>query len=122
VDKFLTENVKESSTWVRFAEMVFFGIAYYIAFSLTFFIAVVQFLIKLLTGSVNEQLQSLGASLGSYAKETILFLTFHSEELPFPFGLPWPKDEQVKAAKPARKSTRKPARKPAKSKTSKAAA
>jgi hypothetical protein len=112
MDKFLTENVtenvKESGTWIRFAAMVFYGVAFYIVSSLTFFIAAVQFLIKLLTGSVNTQLQSVGLSLALYAKESIVFLTFHSEELPFPFGLAWPKGEKEK---PAPKSTRKPAKK-----------
>ena len=122
MDKFstenVTENVKESGTWIRFAAMVFYGVAFYIVSSLTFFIAAVQFLIKLLTGSVNAQLQSVGLSLALYAKESIVFLTFHSEELPFPFGLTWPKGEpkpKGEKAKPARKSTRNRAKSAAKS-------
>jgi hypothetical protein len=117
VNNISTDNVKETGTWLRFVAMVFFGFAFYIGFTLTFFVAAVQFLIKLLTGSVNGQLSLFGASLGTYTKETISFLTFHSEERPFPFGRSWPSGVDEKVAKPATKPKRKPA-----SKTSKPAA
>ncbi|MGY9003296.1 MAG: DUF4389 domain-containing protein [Rhodospirillales bacterium] len=117
-----TDNVKETSTWLRFVAMVFFGIAFYIVFTLTFFVAAVQFLIKLLTGSVNDQLSLFGASLGAYTKEIISFLTFHSEERPFPFGRGWPSAVEEKVVKPATKPKRKPATKTAKPKVKKTAA
>jgi hypothetical protein len=125
VNNISTDNVKEIDTWLRFIAMVFFGFAFYIVFALTFFVAAVQFLIKLLTGSVNNQLSWFGASLGAYMKDAISFLTFYSEERPFPFGRAWPSGREKKVVNPATKTKRKPesktakryAKKPAASKT-----
>ena len=115
MDNFSTENVKKTSTWLRFSVMIFFGFAFYIVSSLTFFVAAVQFLIKLFTGSVNNQLSLFGASLGSYTKEIISFLTFYTEDYAFPFGNAWPSGVPKKIieseSKPKQKTLKKPASK-----------
>ncbi len=52
-------------------------------------ITAIQFLFKLFTGEPNRQLRGFGQSLGTFVYDVILFLTFQSDEKPFPFA-PWP--------------------------------
>jgi len=54
-----------------------------------FAVVIIQFLFKLLTGGANPQLQVAGQHLGAYICEMVLFLTFATEDRPYPFG-PWP--------------------------------
>jgi hypothetical protein len=49
-------------------------------------------LTKVLTGKLNENLSHFSESLTRYAFQILLYVTFQSEERPFPFS-PWPKDE-----------------------------
>ena len=52
-------------------------------------VVVVQFLLVLLIGSDNENLRNLGQGLAKWVSGTVMFLTFNSEEKPFPFN-EWP--------------------------------
>lgn len=53
-------------------------------------VIIFQFFWVLFTGKNNSKLEVLGASLASYTYQIILFLTFNTEERPFPFDLEWP--------------------------------
>ncbi|HJM92082.1 MAG: DUF4389 domain-containing protein [Alphaproteobacteria bacterium] len=53
---------------------------------------VVQFVTRLATGSVNEELHTLGPRLGEYLKQIVAFETFHTEQRPYPFA-PFPEGE-----------------------------
>lgn len=89
----LKENLSESDTWVRGLIMLLFIILYVLLYSLAeiVFLAVVvaQFVIKASTGTLNPRLLDLGYGISTYLYQIYLFLTFVSEERPFPFG-PWP--------------------------------
>ena len=49
-----------------------------------------QFFWVLFTGETNKQLEQLGQSLATYTYQIIRYLTFNTEERPFPFDLVWP--------------------------------
>ena len=51
----------------------------------------VQFFWVLFTGETNQKLQEFGKSLATYTNQIILYLTFNTEERPFPFDVDWPK-------------------------------
>ncbi|MBD3669865.1 MAG: DUF4389 domain-containing protein [Gammaproteobacteria bacterium] len=85
----LRENLTEGSIWIRGLFMLLFAILYNIAEIVIAAVAVLQFLIRLVTGSVNDNLLDLGYSASTYASQIFQFLTFNSEERPFPFS-PWP--------------------------------
>jgi hypothetical protein len=53
-------------------------------------IALVQLGLMIFTEKPNENLVNLGNSLGHYLGQIVEFLTFSSEDRPYPFG-PWPK-------------------------------
>ena len=96
MDEELKTNVKKLSTWVRMFYMIFFIIVFNVAELVAGVVVVVQFLSKLLTGQANEQLSVFGQSLGIYLSEVIWFLTFHSENMPYPFR-PWPSKARGRA-------------------------
>jgi hypothetical protein len=48
-----------------------------------------QFVSMLVSGKINERLLELGESLGLYSYQIIRFLTYNTEEKPFPFA-EWP--------------------------------
>ena len=82
-------NLKDSSTWKRILYMLLFVLAYSVAEFVLMAVAVVQVLIKLFTGEINENLKVLGKQTALYIYDVMLFLTFNTEKKPFPFSA-WP--------------------------------
>lgn len=77
------------STGVRFLMMVVISIGHYLTNLLIFAIAVFQLVLVLIGSGANSRLQALGSSLGRYQLQNAQFLTFASEQAPFPFS-DWP--------------------------------
>ncbi len=115
MEKSTKNNLTDSKTWIRLVYMILFAVAFNVAEVVLVAVVIIQFLFQLFTGRAIEQLRTLGGSLGAYASEIIAFLTFHSDDRPFPFGR-WPEGPPANkpkgakaAAKPARPSrSRKP--------------
>ncbi|MCK5812692.1 MAG: DUF4389 domain-containing protein [Cocleimonas sp.] len=82
-------NLKDSNTWKRILYMLLFVLAYSVAEFVLMTIAIVQVLFKLITGDINDNLQILGKQTALYIYDVMLFLTFNTEEKPFPFSA-WP--------------------------------
>ncbi len=53
-------------------------------------IVVLGFLWVLFTGEVNRELRQIGQAIAGYMYEIIRFLTFNTDDKPFPFGGDWP--------------------------------
>ena len=85
----LKRNVKDKDTWLRFVYLVVFGIAFYLSILLTFATSVFQFLAKLFGGSSFLGLAEFGSNLADYQAQVTRYLTFASDEKPFPFA-PFP--------------------------------
>ena len=49
-----------------------------------------QFVFHLLTRKPNARLQTMGKRLAAYIQKIVAFLTYHTDELPYPFGA-WPR-------------------------------
>jgi hypothetical protein len=58
-------------------------------------VVILQFFWVLFTGENNENLQNLGKALAVYTYQIVLYLTFNTEERPFPFDLNWPTNDQA---------------------------
>jgi hypothetical protein len=79
-------------------------VLYTIVFAVVFWIlcwvlvltAAAQLLLRLLNGRANADLARFGSGLGRYARQVIEYLTFASDEAPFPFR-DWPGEEGRKA-------------------------
>ncbi len=112
-------NLKDKSTWMRLVYIIIFAIAFYIAEILVAIITLVQFFSVLFTKAPNARLQSFGGDLGAYLREVTRFLTFQTDQMPYPVS-DWqhaaePEPVPEPAPKPQSKTTAKPAtkRKPA---------
>ena len=82
-------HVKRSSTWIRLAYMVFFGLLIAVGRLVLGIVVVGQFLMVLITGNDNDNLRNLGQGLAKWIYQGILFLTFNTDTKPFPFD-EWP--------------------------------
>jgi hypothetical protein len=77
------------NTWIRLAYMVLFALLLMAARLLVSIVVVVQFALVLVFGRDNENLRNLGQGLGKWVYQAIMFLTFNSDDKPFPFD-EWP--------------------------------
>jgi hypothetical protein len=77
------------NTWIRLAYMVLFALLVMAARLLVSIVVVVQFALVLIFGKDNENLRNLGQGLGKWVYQAIMFLTFNSNDKPFPFD-DWP--------------------------------
>lgn len=84
------ENVKSRSTWLRLFFMIVVGFLYGVSRVVVGAVVVVQFFWVLFTGGVNQSLETFGQSLATYTYQIIRYLTFVSDERPFPFDADWP--------------------------------
>ena len=87
------QNLKDRNTWKRTLYMLLFILAYAVAEFLLTVVVVVQVFFKLITGSINQRLLILGKQTSQYVYDILKFMTFNSEELPFPFAN-WPDEHR----------------------------
>ena len=92
MDQETKNRLADRNIWVRALYMVILVIAYSIGETLLVIISIFQFLSALVTGKVNDSLQTFGANLSAYLYDILQFATFNSEDLPFPFS-DWPEVE-----------------------------
>jgi hypothetical protein len=86
----IEENLKSRATWTRLLFMVICCILVSIASFVGTFVVVLGFLWVLFTGEVNRQIQQVGQSIAAYIYEIIRYLTFNTDDRPFPLGNDWP--------------------------------
>lgn len=82
----LSRNIRDKDTWLRLVNMILFGVASYVCALITFAIAVVQFLSRLFSGGTFAGLSEFGTNLATYQSDMIRYLTFASDNKPFPFA------------------------------------
>lgn len=92
----MTENLElpdnKRNIWIRGLFMLFMGIALHVCVTVLGIVALIQFAMTLLTDAPNARLTAFGRSLGNYLRLIVNFLTFATEEIPFPFA-DWPTGE-----------------------------
>ncbi len=106
------EHVKDTSAWTRLLFMALFAVLYWVAEVVLAVVILFQFLSVLFTGNKNDKVLSLGAQLSTYAYQIFRFLTYNSEEKPFPLG-EWPSDAILSEQEAAEAVAKRPARKAA---------
>ncbi len=90
VESTLSKNLKSKSIWMRLLFMLVTTFLYSVSRIVVGAVVVVQFSWVLFTGETNQKLQIFGRSLATYTNQIILYLTFNTEERPFPFDVDWP--------------------------------
>ena len=87
-DTSATTNGKRS-IWLRGLLMILMTIAFQISGTLLALGAIIQFVLALLSDTPNARLVDFGQSLGVYLSQIASFVSFATEEVPFPFSA-WP--------------------------------
>ncbi len=89
----MTENAvtpaNKRNTWVRGLYMLLMAIFFHIAEAVLWIVAIVQFILALASNAPNARLMTFGRSLSRYVQQIAAFLTFATDEIPFPFS-DWP--------------------------------
>ncbi len=86
----LEQNLKSQATWLRALFMLISCVLVSIASFVGSVVVILGFFWVLFTGEVNRQVQQVGQSLASYIYEIVRYLTFNTEQRPFPLGGEWP--------------------------------
>ena len=86
----LEDNLKSRDTWLRLVFMVIYWVIIGLASLVGCVAVVLGFIWVLVTGEPNRQLQLVGQSLAAYVYEIVRYLTFNTDDKPFPFGGDWP--------------------------------
>jgi len=85
----IAEHLTSRASWLRLLYMVLFVALWSITRLVVLAVVILQVLFLLLSGGRNERLAGFGESLAVYSYQLVAYLTFASEEQPFPFS-DWP--------------------------------
>ena len=89
MENFNKEEVKEEvlklGKWKRFFFMIVYAFILGFALNITLGIAFIQFLFFLFTSKINEALFNFNKHIFLFFNDTLNFLLFQTEEMPFPF-------------------------------------
>jgi len=83
-----TEVQKAENPWERGLYMLLFFFIYSAAEVVMAVLVLIQFVMVIINKHPEERLKSFGKDLSGFIYQVFLFLTFNSEEKPFPFK-PW---------------------------------
>jgi len=98
MDEELNNNLKQVGTWKRIAFILIFAIIIGVVRTLLWVVVLLQIASALLTGNANQNILSFGQKLAAYTYHILLFLTFNTDEIPFPFS-DWGLTEEISAQK-----------------------
>ncbi len=86
MDEQINENLKNISSWKRIFFMLVYAVIMGLVRILLWAVILLQVASSLLTGRCNRNILSFGKSLSVYLYHILLFLTYNTDQLPFPFG------------------------------------
>lgn len=92
------EHIKRASTWLRGFYIVLFAILFYVAEVVIAAVVIFQFLHTLFTGKTNRRLLTFGQSLSTYAYQILTYISYNSDDQPYPFSA-WPKGAPTAGAR-----------------------
>lgn len=96
MDDQLKQRLTEKGVWLRGFYVVLFAVIFSITEVILTAVVVFQFFSRLFTGQCNTYLLKFGNNLSLYFQQITLFLTFNTDDKPYPFA-DWP---QQAAASP----------------------
>lgn len=98
----LKENIKDQGTWMRGLYILMYAIIYSVTEIVIALVVIIQFLFVLITRQANEKLLTLGANLSTFIYQILSYVTFNSDERPFPFS-DFPENTPANAPAPKKK-------------------
>lgn len=85
----LKENVSDKNTWLRLLFMILFAVVLALSDLLLAVVIILQFGFVLFTRRHNTELLDFGAQLARFRYHVVRFLTYNTEDRPWPF-VHWP--------------------------------
>ena len=82
----LQENLKQVGTWKRIGFILIFAVIAGVVRTLIWVVVLLQIAASLLTGNTNQHILGFGQQLAGYLYHIMLFMTFNTDEVPFPFS------------------------------------
>lgn len=86
MDEQINYNLTQIGTWKRIFFMLIFAAIGGLVRMLLWAVIILQVASTLLTGKANVNILNFGRSLSTYTYHILLFLTFNTETMPFPFS------------------------------------
>lgn len=76
----------EDTVLARLLFMLLFGVVGYFVFWASLLAAGLQFIVRLVTGAVNDELVQFSTVLSDYLGDILRFVSFQTDDKPFPFN------------------------------------
>jgi hypothetical protein len=86
----LEQNLKSGATWMRGLFMLISAVLATVAFFAGSVIVILGFFWVLFSGEINQQVKEAGQSIAAYLYGIARYLTFNTDDKPFPLGGAWP--------------------------------
>ncbi len=80
------ENISNQNSWIRLVYMLIYGIMLHVAGGVMWLLCAVQFLCALIFGTDNDNVRKLSATLIDFINSALRFVSYNTEERPFPFA------------------------------------
>jgi hypothetical protein len=96
----IKSNFKNVDTWIRFGYMLLFAVVYNLLEIILLAVVLFQAFLTLITGSRNQRLLRFGGQLSTFFYQILQYLTYNSDETPFPFA-EWPSNKSSEKKSPA---------------------
>lgn len=90
----IKKNISNIDTWCRGLLIIIFSAVFHVLMALILLLVLFQFVTKLISGGHNPYVEQFSLKTVSYLIQIIQYLTFQSDEKPFPFG-PFKNTESV---------------------------
>lgn len=82
----LQENLKQVGTWKRIGFILIFAVIAGVVRTLIWVVVLLQIASALITGNTNQHILGFGQKLAAYLYHIMLFMTFNTDTVPFPFS------------------------------------
>ncbi|MGV6851432.1 MAG: DUF4389 domain-containing protein [bacterium] len=86
--------LNDGNIWCRLGYTALFGLIYSMADMVLVILVITQFCFLVFSGDKNKELARFGQQVSDYLYAILRFLTFNSDERPFPFA-EWPKSPEM---------------------------
>jgi len=94
MDTEMKQNLKNTNTWLRMLFMILFAIFFGAALNIFGIIVLFQLILSLFTGKTNARVRKFSNQMSKYIYSIMDYLSYNSEERPFPFA-DWPEADVV---------------------------
>ena len=90
----MSQNYENKNAWMRVLFVVLFWIVFYVTQLVIAAVVVAQCAFTIFSGKPNHNLLKFGDMLAKYIKDILRYVTFNTDERPFPFN-EFPKSDLV---------------------------